>query len=101
MPSGRAAAGPRLSGWPGWPVARWSEGMQVQIVDPSAYTPAYDHALCRALARTGAEVELVTSRFAYGVPPRPDGYRVSELFYTHAVGAPASRLRLGTKLVEH
>ena len=35
--------------------------MRVQVVDPSAYTPPYDHALCAALARGGAEVELITS----------------------------------------
>ena len=40
------------------------------VVDPSAYTPPYDHALCAALARAGADVELVTSRFAYGDVPR-------------------------------
>jgi glycosyltransferase involved in cell wall biosynthesis len=75
--------------------------MRVQVVDPSAYTPPYDHALCAALARAGAEVELVTSEFPYGAVPAPDGYRVRELFYTHAVGGPASRLRLASKLVEH
>jgi glycosyltransferase involved in cell wall biosynthesis len=55
--------------------------MRVQILDPSAYTPPYDRALCAALARAGAEVELVTSRFLYGPVPRADGYRVSEDFY--------------------
>ena len=37
--------------------------MRVQIVDPAAYTPPYDHALSGALARAGAEVELITARF--------------------------------------
>ena len=31
------------------------------VVDPAAYTPPYDHALCAALAQAGADVELVTS----------------------------------------
>jgi glycosyltransferase involved in cell wall biosynthesis len=75
--------------------------MRVQVIDPSAYTPPYDHALCAALARLGADVELVTSPFAYGSVPPPDGYRVRESFYTHAWGAPASRLRLASKLAEH
>ena len=75
--------------------------MRVQIVDPSAYTPPYDHALCAALARTGLEVELVTSPFAYGEVPVPDGYRVNELFYRNARGAPGSRLRVASKLAEH
>ncbi len=55
--------------------------MRVQIVDPAAYTPPYDHALCAALARAGADVELVTCRFPYGSVPREPGYEVSELFY--------------------
>src|SRR4051812_17865508 len=55
--------------------------MRVQLVDPSAFTPPYDHALAGALARRGAEVELLTSRFLYGPVPEPDGYRVSECFY--------------------
>jgi glycosyltransferase involved in cell wall biosynthesis len=75
--------------------------MRVQIVDPSAYTPPYDHALCSALARAGADVELVTSRFAYGTAPPTDGYAVRELFYRHARGAAGGRLRLATKLVDH
>lgn len=75
--------------------------MRVQVVDPSAYTPPYDHALCAALARAGADVELITSPFVYGSLPSADEYRVSERFYRHARGAAASRLRLATKLVEH
>ena len=55
--------------------------MRVQVVDPPAFTPPYDRALCAALARAGAEVELVTSRFEYGPVPAPDGYEVAELFY--------------------
>jgi glycosyltransferase involved in cell wall biosynthesis len=75
--------------------------MRVQIVDPSAFTPPYDHALCAALARAGADVELVTSRFAYGEAPSPDGYRRREHFYRHAPGAPGSRARTVAKLAEH
>ena len=76
--------------------------MRVQVVDPSAYTPPYDRALSAALARAGADVELVTSRFAYGEVPTADGYRVSELFYRRAgrFGA-ADRGRFPTKLAEH
>src|SRR4051794_10775210 len=55
--------------------------MRVQLVDPAAYTPPYDHALAGALARAGVQVELVTSRFPYGPTPREDGYEVRELFY--------------------
>jgi glycosyltransferase involved in cell wall biosynthesis len=55
--------------------------MRVQLVDPAAYTPPYDHALAGALARAGAEVELVTSLFSYGPVPPGEGYGVNELFY--------------------
>jgi glycosyltransferase involved in cell wall biosynthesis len=72
--------------------------MRVQIVDPPAYTPPYDHALSGALARAGAEVELVTARFPYGpVPVQPESggssaspaepprtYEVNEFFYRRA-----------------
>ncbi len=75
--------------------------MRVQVVDPSAYTPPYDHSLCAALAEAGAEVELVTSGFAYGAAPAPDGYALSERFYRHAIGAPGSKLRLASKTLEH
>jgi glycosyltransferase involved in cell wall biosynthesis len=55
--------------------------MRVHVVDPSAYTPPYDHALCRALGAAGVEVELFTSRFAYGSVPPPEGYERREIFY--------------------
>ena len=55
---------------------------EVQLVDPSAFTPPYDRALAAALARAGAEVELLTSRFLYGpVPPSPRATGSSERFY--------------------
>ncbi len=73
----------------------------MQVVDPSAFTPPYDHALCAALAAEGAEVELVTSRFAYGAVPPADGYRLSERFYRHARGPAGSRRRRALKLAEH
>ncbi len=75
--------------------------MRVRIVDPSAYTPPYDHALSAALAQRGIDVELLTSRFAYGSIPRADGYTRTELFYRHAIGAAGSRTRRVAKLAEH
>ena len=75
--------------------------MRVQVVDPSAFTPPYDHALSAALARAGADVELITSRFAYGSVTAPDGYALREHFYRHARGAAGSRVRSLTKLAEH
>jgi glycosyltransferase involved in cell wall biosynthesis len=70
--------------------------MKVQLVDPSAFTPPYDRALASALARGGAEVELLTSRFLYGPVPPTEGYRVRESFYRRSgargLDAPARRL---------
>ena len=76
--------------------------MRVQVVDPPAFTPPYDRALCAALADAGADVELVTSRFEYGPVPVADGYRVAELFYRRStergLEAPGRR---GLRLAEH
>lgn len=76
--------------------------IRVQLVDPSAFTPPYDRALAAALARAGAEVELLTSRFLYGPVPEPDGYRVRESFYrrgsARGLDAPGRR---AFKLAEH
>lgn len=76
--------------------------MRVLLADPPAFTPTYDHELAAALARAGAEVELVTSRFRFGGAPAPDGYSRSEAFYplsSRLFGR--SQLRLPLKAVEH
>ncbi|HSZ70871.1 MAG TPA: glycosyltransferase family 4 protein [Solirubrobacteraceae bacterium] len=79
--------------------------MRVHVVDPSAYTPPYDHALCRALGAAGAEVELFTSRFAYDAVAPAEGYARRELFYRLAhrrrADGPRSRARLALKAAEH
>jgi glycosyltransferase involved in cell wall biosynthesis len=75
--------------------------VKVHVVDPSAYTPPYDHALAAALAAAGVDVELFTSRFLYGELPAAEGYLRRELFYRHARGAAGSLLRRASKLAEH
>jgi glycosyltransferase involved in cell wall biosynthesis len=77
--------------------------MRVQLIDPSADVLPYDHALAAALARRGAGVELLTSRFVHGPAPVPDGYTVSQSFYRLATGPAAHhpRLRRALKLAEH
>ena len=76
--------------------------MKVQLVDPSAFTPPYDRALAAALARAGAEVELVTTKFLYGPVPAAEGYEVDERFYRRSAGRGLSaRLRLPFKAAEH
>jgi glycosyltransferase involved in cell wall biosynthesis len=79
-----------------------ADQIRVQLVDPSAFTPPYDRALAAALARAGASVELLTSRFLYGPVPEVEGYRVEEGFYRRSaergLGAPGRR---ALKLAEH
>jgi glycosyltransferase involved in cell wall biosynthesis len=76
--------------------------MRVQLVDPSAFTPPYDHSLAAALTRAGAGVELLTSRFLYGPVPEASGYRVRECFYRRSsargLSAPGRR---AFKAAEH
>ncbi|MDE3024454.1 MAG: glycosyltransferase family 4 protein [Acidobacteriota bacterium] len=76
--------------------------MRIVLADPPAFTPAYDHALASALAGTGADVELVTSRFRFGASPPPDGYVRSEIFYPVSSRVfRRSRLRVPLKVLEH
>ncbi len=54
--------------------------MRILVIDPQAYTPWYDHALCEALASRGHQVELATAAFLHGDEPEPRGYRRREPF---------------------
>jgi glycosyltransferase involved in cell wall biosynthesis len=76
--------------------------VRVVVADPPAFTPPYDHELAAALARAGADVELVTSRFRFGDAPVPEGYRRREVFYPLSSRLfRRSRLRLPLKVLEH
>jgi glycosyltransferase involved in cell wall biosynthesis len=75
--------------------------MRVDLLDPPAYSPPYDHGLAAGLAQAGASVRLLTSRFAYGEAPAPAGYERLERFYRHAIGPPGSALRALSKRAEH
>ena len=79
--------------------------VRILVVDPQAYTPWYDHALCEALAARGHDVELVTAAFMHGVAPAPNGYRRRESFgpaLKQLVRArPRSPLRAPLKLAGH
>src|SRR5436189_4800889 len=72
--------------------------MRVSVVDPAAYTPPYDRALCAALAHEGAQVELLTARFAHGEVPAASGFAVREDFYRWA---PRGRGRRAGRLLTH
>jgi glycosyltransferase involved in cell wall biosynthesis len=76
--------------------------MRVQLVDPSAFTPPYDRALAAALARAGADIELVTTKFLYGPVPEAEGYAVDERFYRRSADRGlSSSARLPFKGAEH
>ncbi|HZO61481.1 MAG TPA: glycosyltransferase family 4 protein [Gaiellaceae bacterium] len=76
--------------------------MRVVLADPAAFTPQYDHELASALARAGADVELVTSPFRFGAVPEPDGYARREAFYPLSSRLfRRSPLRLPLKALEH
>jgi glycosyltransferase involved in cell wall biosynthesis len=76
--------------------------VRIVLADPPAYTPPYDHELASALARAGADVELVTAPFRFGEAPHADGYRRSEVFYPLSSRLfRRSRARLPLKALEH
>jgi glycosyltransferase involved in cell wall biosynthesis len=77
--------------------------MRVQLVDPRGDVTPYDHALAAALARRGAEVELVTSRFLYGPIPQERDYALNEDFYRRGsrLGLDRGLARRAAKLLEH
>jgi glycosyltransferase involved in cell wall biosynthesis len=76
--------------------------VRVVLADPPAFTPQYDHELAAALARAGADVELLTSRFRFGEVPAADGYRRVEACYPLSSRLfRRSRLRLPLKAAEH
>ena len=75
--------------------------MHVVLADPPAYTPPYDRSLAAALARAGADVELVTSRFRFGAVAAAEGYLAREWFYPVSSRMAGNRARLVVKAIEH
>jgi glycosyltransferase involved in cell wall biosynthesis len=79
--------------------------VRILVVDPQAYTPWYDHALCEALATRGHDVELATAAFMHGVAPAANGYRRREAFGPALKqllrARPRSPLRAPLKLAGH
>ena len=76
--------------------------VRVHVVDPSAYTPPYDRALCAALARAGADVDArdeplrLRRRAAAHAATRCE-----ERFYRFAPGKAGSAVRFASKLAQH
>jgi glycosyltransferase involved in cell wall biosynthesis len=75
--------------------------MRVRVVDPAAYTPPYDHALCAALAHAGAQVTLSTTTFDLGAVAPPDGYTVDRAFYRRTRSGAGGLARRVSRLAQH
>ncbi len=76
--------------------------MRVLLVDPAAFTPAYDHELASGLAFRGLDVTLATSHFRFGEVREAKLYTRAEIFYpvsSRLFGR--SKLRLPLRAVEH
>ena len=75
-----------------------SRPLRISVVDPAAYTPPYDRALCSALAREGLEVELLTRPFRHGETPAADGgYTIREDVFGASRAHPRNMARLGRR----
>ena len=72
--------------------------MRISVVDPAAYTPPYDRALCAALAAEGLEVELLTRPFRHGETPAADpGYALREHVFGSSRTHPLRMAALGRR----
>lgn len=73
--------------------------MKVAVIDPSGFTPPYNHHLCQALGKQDCTVRLITSGSTQW---KPDSYERISLFYEFSsqITNPP-RLRLGIKAIEH
>ncbi len=72
--------------------------MRISVVDPAAYTPPYDRALCAALAAEGLEVELLTRPFRHGeTPAAAPGYALREDVFGASRSHPLRMAALGRR----
>ena len=97
---GAQATARRLAPLAGRRLERAPPLMRVHIVDPSAFTPPYDHALCAALARPAGRGEAGHQPFRLRAAPEPDGYTGARLLPPGA-GRRRIALRRAAKLAEH
>lgn len=75
-----------------------SRPLRISVVDPAAYTPPYDRALCAALAQEGLEVELLTRPFRHGeTPASTETYTVRDDVFGAPRVHPRNMLRLGRR----
>lgn len=75
--------------------------MRIAIIDPSGFTPPYDHCLAAALAQQGCQVVLVTTRVPPGPWTKVTAYERWEFFYPIANRVTKTRIRTYLKGCEH
>ncbi len=75
--------------------------MRVAIVDPSGFTPPYDHCLATALAQQGCQVVLATTRVPLGPWAQDTTYERWEHFYRIASRLTKTKIRTYLKGCEH
>jgi glycosyltransferase involved in cell wall biosynthesis len=57
--------------------------MKIVMIDPSAFTPPYDHHLCEGLSQIGHNVSLFTTDFEYVGWESENPYRKLDFFYNN------------------
>jgi glycosyltransferase involved in cell wall biosynthesis len=79
--------------------------LRALVVDPSNFSPAYDHCLCDALWKQGCDVALVCSEDIYGAAQSVSSFPIRKQFYpkTHAYAKSHARGRVWrmVKAAEH
>jgi len=79
--------------------------MKIAIIDPSCFTPQYDHALCNAISNQGCEVIFFGSRYLYEEFYFRSNYIKTNLFYNFTNrlyhNKPNGFLRAEIKGIEH
>jgi glycosyltransferase involved in cell wall biosynthesis len=75
--------------------------MKVVLIDPSGFTPPYDHCLANALAQQGCQVALVTSHIPLGLWAQDTIYERWEHFYRLTNSLNKTKIRTYLKGCEH
>jgi len=75
--------------------------MRIAVIDPSGFTPPYDHCLAGALAQQGCQVALVTTRIPLGPWTQGTAYERWEHFYPITSRLNKTKVRTYLKGCEH
>jgi glycosyltransferase involved in cell wall biosynthesis len=75
--------------------------MKVAIIDPSAFTPQYDHCLANTLSKKGCKVVLASTLLPRELRGKETNYQYWEHFYRLGSKLPKSKIRTYIKGLEH